>query len=169
MMILTEMVSLLWHMHYGWMPRIPKSFRLDWFEITTQVATIKAINTVEDALAFLDPLGGCAKMDDAAPIDNSWIGTSKLLHFLNPNIFPIWDGRVAEHFGLKGNHQLKKKGWYLEYLKFIHDMRDKRPEFVPAVQDYFEDKYEYRPSKIRALEIMLFLYSPEGQLRDVKR
>ena len=35
------------------------------------------------------------------PINNSWVGLSKALHFINPEIFPIWDKNVAELFGIK--------------------------------------------------------------------
>ena len=53
------------------------------------IASIRGAKTNTAAYRFLQAI------DEVAPINRSWVGTSKFLHFLNPEIFPIWDSRVA--------------------------------------------------------------------------
>ena len=82
------------HIAYGWMPTALTSVETDNFGIPNG-SIFAAIRANGPAKCLLD------QMDDVAPINRSWVGTSKLLHFVNPERFPIWDTRVAGRFGLK--------------------------------------------------------------------
>lgn len=139
---------------YGWMPTILKKWDMENFRISNPVSKIRAMESYDTALNFLD------EMDETAPINSSWVGTSKLLHFLNPSIFPIWDSRVAIHFGLKWPHQINSKASYKKYFEFVHYTLGKRPSFISAVQRQIEDEHGYRPTEVRCLELMLFEAKP---------
>ena len=56
--------------------------------------------------------------------NNSIVGTSKLMHFISPDLVPIWDSRV--HKTLKGILQLKSQtntvDNFIKYLKFCESI-----------------------------------------------
>lgn len=70
---------------YSWMPTILKSIKLQnpdvIISILNNVKNGKQIE--EDELLLLKTV-----------FNNSLVGTSKLLHFINPNQYAIWDSRV---------------------------------------------------------------------------
>lgn len=140
---------------YGWMPTILKNFSPENFCTNTPkygvISKIRGIQHVTDAREFLS----C--MEEVAPINRSWVGTSKLLHFLNPNLFPIWDRRVADRFSLRGPNQINKKEVYLKYFKFVHEEIFRGYAWIDAVSDRIERDNGYRPSQVRCMELMLFL------------
>jgi hypothetical protein len=131
------------HMAYGWMPTILKKFS-------------------DSKPAIVGPATGCRSIEEASgliqsledsPINNSWVGMSKVLHFVNPDFFPIWDSRVAKHFDLKIT-QVNKKNHFLEYLSFIAKHRNK--DAVKKVQEAFVKEAGYSVSDVRACEFILF-------------
>ena len=76
---------------YGWMPRI---LRLDPEHLDKAIDAFRqARATHQDASDFelVDNVGACL---------HSVVGASKLLHFANPEVFPIWDSNV-ERFRLR--------------------------------------------------------------------
>jgi hypothetical protein len=82
------------HIVYGWMPTIPKLgaiMRWDGNKRQKLAATLVKAKSgqvpTDDELETLK-----------AFCNNSIIGASKLLHFLKPEAFPIWDSRVAKVF-----------------------------------------------------------------------
>lgn len=53
-------------------------------------------------------------------VSGSLIATSKFLHFLNPEQYPIWDRRVADAlYGLRHYNQHQKLENYMQYLKDV--------------------------------------------------
>jgi hypothetical protein len=83
------------HIVYGWMPTIPDLDR------------IMAIGENEEKRATLlaslhAAQQGLVEGKQLEPVvsfcNNSFVGASKLLHFLNPKVYPIWDLRVAKAF-----------------------------------------------------------------------
>ena len=82
------------HIVYGWMPTIPKLgeiMRWDQQQKTVLTAILtRAITGNVPTDAELVEL--------MAFSNNSMIGASKLMHFLNPSLFPIWDSRTAQAF-----------------------------------------------------------------------
>jgi len=72
---------------YGWMPTI-LHFKSDRFaEAVTILNCAKTGDLLTDAELF------CL----IALINNSMVGVSKLLHFINPEQYAIWDRRVAAY------------------------------------------------------------------------
>lgn len=131
------------HMAYGWMPTILKKFSDSQSDI---VGPATGCRSFEEASALIESL-------DDSPINNSWVGMSKVLHFMNPEIFPIWDSRVAKHFDLKIT-QVNKKNHFLEYLTFVSKHRNN--DAVKKVQEAFVKQAGYPVSDVRACEFILF-------------
>lgn len=79
------------HIAYGWMPTM-LDFRSDAFD---------------DAARLLnDTRAGRVLSDDEIRVligivNNSLVGASKVLHFVNPDLNPIWDSRVCQYLHSK--------------------------------------------------------------------
>ena len=131
------------HMAYGWMPTILKKFSDSKHDI---VCTATECRSFEEASELIKSL-------DGSPINNSWVGMSKVLHFINPEFFSIWDSRVAKHFDLKIT-QVNKKNHFLEYLTFVAKHRNN--DAVKKVQEAFVKEAGYSVSDVRACEFILF-------------
>lgn len=142
----SQSISPIAHMAYGWMPRI-LTFRSD---DKTNALFCKAatLGSKKEALELLDEL-------KSLPTNNSLVGVSKLLHFINPTLFPIWDSRVAKHFGVV-NYQLQKNmSLYKDYISFIHDHLNH--ESTRLVKDKIKNTFGYEVSDVRAVELLLFM------------
>lgn len=135
---------------YGWMPTILKSTCFTKFNCTNPLETIRQISSIDDGIEFLN------SMDESAPINNSWVGTSKFMHFLNSESFPIWDSKVAMNFGLSSHQQLNRKFSYLKYFDFVHEELAKDHRWIDSIAAVIEEKHHYTPSNVRCLEVMLF-------------
>ncbi|UWQ59508.1 hypothetical protein K3722_05105 [Leisingera caerulea] len=117
---------VLAHAVYGWMPTILKSYNLD-------------------GLAVEDVRGGFLPAEPV--LNNSWVGTSKMFHFLAPEVWPIWDSRVALHFGLPRSGQHNRREVYRDYADFL------RAEAASC-------KNPTNYSNLRFLELCLFSARP---------
>lgn len=137
---------------YGWIPTIPKRDNFERFQCNTPVQSIKAIGTRSEAEEFI------GNMCKDAPINYSWIGTSKLLHFLSPDAFPIWDRKIAQHFDLS-NSQYNKLERYIEYTQFMHTQVAKVGNSFDEMVGLINSQYGYKPCKMRYLEFYLFTMS----------
>ena len=78
-------------MAYGWMPTMLNQANIiksakheDWCAFFDAADA----NGFDDAIAFIDRY-------ESSPIGATWVGASKVLHFVNPKVFPIWDSNVA--------------------------------------------------------------------------
>ena len=80
------------HMVYGWMPTIIE-FNTD-IEIDDQIFDMISKGSMDPKLLN--------KLKSA--VNNSIVGVSKLLHFLNPNDYAIWDSRVYKSITGKTAH-----------------------------------------------------------------
>lgn len=135
---------------YAWMPTILKEFCPTNFNHHAPLAAIRALVSSTESRFFLEA------MENDAPINRSWVGTSKLLHFLNPHVFPIWDSRVASRFGLQRQSEVNRKGTYLEYFDFIHDEIAVGHHWIAPVSTFFSKRFGYQATDVRCLELMLF-------------
>lgn len=153
---------------YGWMPTIIDHFEIEGLSIAP-LREIREINSWEDGRSFL------LRIHDVAPVNRSWVGTSKFMHFLNPAIFPIWDSRVAVSFHSKMaekakaaanrdekfwplhlNHFCNRKDHYLEYMKFMIDSVKSSSDWVDEMQKKLQMKDKHLPTKLRCLELTFF-------------
>ena len=129
---------------YGWIPSITefrKFQRKDFKEATTILNRVKAGNHVnEENVKTLQAL-----------IDNSLIAVSKLLHFVNPNFYGIWDTNVSQY--LTGSNSKSVK-LYLQWLDVCQDLI-KRPA-IRGVVAAVNNELGYKVTPIRAIELVMF-------------
>jgi len=131
------------HMAYGWMPTILKKLSDSQPGIVGPATECRSFEEASELIKSLED----------SPINNSWVGMSKVLHFINPEFFPIWDSRVAKHFDLKIT-QVNKKNHFLEYLTFVAKHRNK--DEVKKVREAFAKEAGYEVTDVRACEFILF-------------
>ncbi|MCV6574157.1 MAG: hypothetical protein OIF58_00315 [Cohaesibacter sp.] len=136
---------------YGWMPTILKVWDFKNFNVDNPITTIRRLNNVKAALIFL------SRIENISPLNNSWVGLSKLLYFLNPKIFPIWDSRIANNFGLNWPHQFNNKKAYISYFQFMHNTLAEKPTNIDVISQLIMTEHNYKPSNIRCLELLLFV------------
>lgn len=142
------------HMAYGWMPTILELYPgapnlgLDQAaDLLTQARRSGTLSNKElTALACL--------------VNNSLVGVSKLLHFAAPTHFAIWDSRVyAFVFEEKPhNYRLNQVEKYRHYLNRLAELQS-HPRF-DSFHRSVNAKVGYEVTKLRALELVMFLNSP---------
>ncbi len=149
-------------MAYGWMPRI---VRID--PLHTQSA-LKALNAAKTATALTLH---AIPITDLAACLHSLVGASKVLHFVNDSVFPIWDSNI-ETFRLNGasppyNH-MHTIGSYLAYAQDVHVI-SRDPGFHAFLQGFtsvFNSRLNalriapYQISPVRAIEAAAFELAP---------
>ncbi len=135
---------------YGWMPTILKSFAWSNSSLSEPIRTLRSVSSSPEAKKILDQFSA------HAPVNGSWIGTSKLLHFLNVDHFPIWDSRIAIQFGMKHHFQFNRRDVYIQYIHFMHTLAREEFQWIEAMQGAVSKKYSYTPSRIRCIEMMIF-------------
>ena len=145
-------ITFLAHAVYGWMPTVLKTVEVSGFFLIDQnpIYVLRKTHLFEDLIE---------RLPSKSPINNSWIGLSKFLHFLNPEVFPIWDSRVAKHFGLKNNSKYNKKDCYEIYAKWLINFSEEHD--FQFLKERILVKYGYAISSIRAAELSLFLSSSQ--------
>jgi hypothetical protein len=132
---------------YAWMPTIFE-FKSETFdEVVFILNKVKAgsIPTIEE-LNILKYM-----------INNSLVGTSKLLHFINPSLIPIWDSRVFKYLIGKQPYQnlIGNPQHFLDYVKFCNEVM-KEDNFI-QLKKYLEIKIGYEMSPMRIVEIVMYL------------
>lgn len=129
---------------YGWMPTILKNIDDSYFK---------------ECLKILNKAKGQKTLDSndfemlKKTFNNSIVGTSKLLHFINPEKYPIWDSNVCR-FLFKKNIEVNRVCLYEKYLNWSNEI---------ILSDIFEDihmkiikKVGSPVSKMRAIELLCF-------------
>ena len=98
------------HFVYGWMPTILK--------LNLKIEGVEQNNFIVD-MANLVKRGERIAEENiirlSKVINNSIVGTSKVLHFINPNIYAIWDSRVCE-FIYNNSYRVQDPRAYKDYL-----------------------------------------------------
>ena len=133
------------HFVYGWMPTILK-LKLknleEVLQILNKAKTDQILNSKElEKLRF--------------SINNSLVGTSKLLHFINPEIYPIWDSKIFKYWsGNKTTYGIQKPENYLEFTNQVRETIQ-RNEFA-KIHNKINELLRYDVSPVRALELLIF-------------
>ena len=134
--------SLIAHLVYAWMPTILKS--IDSNEkhknICQKVLCLDS-NEIHKIKDFIQ--------DDLTKdlVNNSWVGLSKVLHFINPAVFPIWDSNVANCFSVNTS----SKNNYIKYVAFMNELNLKENPQVLSVMEITQTTFT------RACEFVLFI------------
>lgn len=129
------------HAVYAWMPTMIGAFSDS--SVLQKYADEMQVFRIENAQNLIRKIG-------EPIVKSSWVGTSKTLHVLRPDVFPIWDSRVARVFGLRHYYQYKDMEHYLQYLTiFYHMLRD------PQHQALIASRAAITP--VRSLERLFYL------------
>lgn len=137
------------HFVYGWMPTMLHLKRHDLSKAVT--ALNRALNSTpisdDDLTTLMEVVNG------------SVIGTSKLLHCVNPEVYPILDSNVAAF--------LKELGGWTRPIKTVQDYRLYLQECQKLVATPGFDRvhnslssklpYDFRVSALRALELIMWV------------
>ncbi|MFW2083541.1 hypothetical protein ACNPQK_21555 [Acinetobacter guillouiae] len=88
--------------------------------------------------------------------NNSLVGTSKLLHFINPNKYAIWDSRVFKFLSGEKSYisKFKQAEIYIEYLQLLDNL--KLEEDFNIFFTLIQHKVGYEISEYRALELAFY-------------
>lgn len=142
---------------YGWMPTI-FHFRSDKFEEGLLILNNakKGIIPKHDEIQILIML-----------FNNSLVGTTKLLHFINPSVFAIWDSRVYRYLtGLEAfQHRINNYDDYKSYLAFL-DTITSNTEY-DAVHENICNKTGYRMTKYRTAELIMYINGGKTLLNSI--
>jgi len=133
------------HFVYGWMPTIIK--------INTQniVNLLVLLNRAKSGCILdLNELNTVKKS-----INNSMVGLSKLLHFINPNDYAIWDSRIYKYItGNKTTYGLNKAENYLSYLTKMKEIIGHKN--YSSFHELVQKNVGYPITPMRAVEILMF-------------
>jgi hypothetical protein len=131
---------------YSWMPTI-LDFRSDKISEATTILNY-AKQGCRPGLSELDILKSC--------FNNSLVGSSKLLHFVNPEKFAIWDSRVYRYLLNQEPHsyRVENNNNYLDYLFFCDYIINSH--FSSELQSIVESKVGYKMTAMRAIELIFF-------------
>lgn len=131
-------------MVYGWMPTSLKlKGNID--------ASVSAINALLKEERPTEDLLTTAHQS----INNSIIGLSKLLHFSKPEVFPIWDSKIAERqFGMKHQYAYNKPIPYADYFVLVH--KTISSDRIFEIRNFAEKNIPYHVSDVRAVEYYIF-------------
>ena len=97
-------------MAYGWMPRILRLHREYTEPALTALQRARTV-TVDGLVAGdIEPVVRCL---------HSVVGASKILHFVNPDVFPIVDSGIARFRGVPAS-DLEDEQQYCAYVREVH-------------------------------------------------
>lgn len=119
------------HVVYGWMPTIPNLAQV--FSMT--IPEIQRLVNLLNRIRHGGELPSETEMMLVAHFANSsYIGASKLLHFIDPARCPIWDSRVADIYLWEGVSQgtVNDLGRYMEYSDTMNAWKSD-PEVVTRI------------------------------------
>lgn len=145
------------HIIYGWMP------------------TILSINPNNEIVDIIDFSHGAELLTKAKRngylsdmhienliklVNNSLVGVSKLLHFIAPNFFAIWDSKIYKFIfeNEPYNYKVNKIHNYRKYLSILEEIKNK-PGF-PTFHASVNKKLGYEVTPLRAIELIMFLNIP---------
>ena len=143
------------HFVYGWMPTIIELKFQD-----MEGGVLKSLNKAKNGAMLT--VGELELLKST--ITTSLVGLSKLLHFINPADYAIWDSRIYRYttdkkssYGI-GNTQL-----YLNYLLKLNEI-ESHVDF-DEIKKNVSAHFDYEISSKRVIELLMF----EADKRDNKK
>ena len=130
---------------YGWMPTILRSLEIS----DEQLKRVKRVSDIDSGI-------GVIREFNAPPVNNSWVGSSKFLHFLNPQVFPIWDSHIARAFGLSRRDQYESSAQYASYMDAMRELLPAGIDSISQTTGRIKIQFGYEISPLRALEFLIF-------------
>lgn len=137
------------HMVYGWMPTIPK-IKFNETPISDVISILnlakKGKNLNKESFIIL-----------AKFINGSMVGTSKLLHFICPKKYPIWDSKIYSYFFQQksSHHRVSKVDHYINYMQVLNQIIEE-PAFKYLHKRINKNIFHYNATAMRAVEYVIF-------------
>lgn len=106
-------------------------------------------------------------------MNNSYVGTSKLFHFINPEKYPIWDSLIARRFGITGSNECNKYDYYSAYMERVNDFikrdkeKSKSASQIEKIKTHLENIQKITPTDVRAVEF--YLWATEKEKYDTEK
>lgn len=133
------------HFVYGWMPTTLHLDKGNIDEVLILLNSAKAGHrmTIEELLTVKK----C--------VNNSLVGLSKLLHFINPRDYAIWDSHIFRYLTeKKSSYGIDNPTLYLEYLNGINDISEHKDYRI--LHDLIGKHFDYQIDPMRVVEIVMF-------------
>jgi hypothetical protein len=133
---------------YGWMPTI--------FEFTSDnfTSALNLLNAAKSEYKLSEKELTLLK----SLFNNSLVGTTKLLHFINPNRFAIWDSRVFKYLTGEKPHA-NRIGNPLSYLAYLEWARSATyHEEFPILKKHLVNKVGYEMTDYRIVDLVAYSY-----------
>lgn len=131
------------HFVYGWMPTILKLGLIDSEKVLLILNKAKT-----EVMITPEEFGIVIKC-----VNNSVVGASKLLHFINPVQYAIWDKRINRYATKRSHYGIGKVETYFEYLSAL-DLIEKEPDFAIFYNEVKKKIGNVTPK--RAIEWVMF-------------
>lgn len=140
---------------YSWMPRIPTIHPQAFLQAVAAVGRAWGGDILEvDELSVLKHV-----------VNNSVVGSSKLLHFVSPDLHPILDSRVFRFLHDKVDTRIENPRYYAQYSDSCRNAVN-QPEFKVLHEIVSEktgfNKIGLSPPKLRALELTMYYAGKVG-------
>lgn len=137
---------------YGWMPTILNFKNSNYNECVDILNKSKQIDLLEardlEALKRL--------------INNSLVGTSKLLHFINPEKYAIWDSRVCKFLsGCTYKYFIEKVDIFYKYIDYCKELTNCK-DYNEIHKNYMIKSNNLKATKMKSIEQLMFLSSENG-------
>lgn len=143
---------------YSWMPTIlnlnPKK-RIEFNKLLNKSVLI--LNRIKNQSNNEDKITFNELLTLKELFNNSLVGSSKLLHFINPEKYAIWDSKVYQYLYINEKphkYKLEKPSAYIKYLEFIEVLVN--DENFEEFYLLMKQKVQFEISKYRALELAFF-------------
>ncbi|MCG1036874.1 hypothetical protein [Polaribacter sargassicola] len=145
------------HFVYGWMPTI---IHLD---LEQKDKVLFLLNAVKSGhILTVKELEILKKS-----INNSLVGVSKLLHFINPRDYAIWDSRIYRYLTeKKSSYGIDKPQLYLDFLNGIKNIAENKD--YRKLHDLISRNFDYDIYPTRVIEITMFETDRNRQSRMKK-
>lgn len=136
---------------YSWMPTVLKSI-----DLSQEDALLRILNRAKQG----DDLNEKDLKFLKSVFNNSLVGTSKLLHFINPDKFAIWDSKVFRNLCKEAPHKykLEKPELYLSYLRLLLELKEE--PYFGQFHKLMVEKVGYSVTPLRALELGFYHMKP---------
>lgn len=137
---------------YGWMPTILK--------LNKNSKEYSIENLIKDSVKILNKIHYSNKALEKEDIEtlmklinNSVVGVSKLLHFINPEKYPIFDSKISKYLNVKINPKN-----YIDYVSKCNELITSS-NYENIHKRYLEKTRQDKSkiTKIRSLENLIFL------------
>ena len=149
---------------------IGSCFTYSWMPPGRLILHINDIENVNIVIPFLNEVlyGNTMKRDfeiimvnEVKKLIHSLVGISKLLHFINPDIYPIWDSNVCKYFleipVIPRDNNINNCDNYFNYIDYCQKIT--KSEEYNDIHEIVVKKVnytEFEMTRIRTLELIMF-------------